>query len=601
MAMSRGFGWILLASGLLKIGLALAFADLDHQYDGRQFLENARAVYEGLAPPLAFRAPGYQGFLVASLHLSGGHTVGIYALQALISTFACFLVYRIGRRWSERAGFWAGAFVAFHPTQVAFAHWPWAETLYGALVLLALDRLWVADARESRGAALVAGVALGLASLTRSIGLVLLAASALWLWLPRRHARGLMLSAALVLPALAVIAPWSLTVSQRAGCLVLVDTNGGYNLWSGNNAYIPDDLQGIWALGIPLHNDLDARLARPRPDDGWRKEVLLQMGRDGLGVADRLGCRGSAWYRNQAVDEIRRDPGAALARVPLKLAALWAPDFFLARHLLRDWYGPTPPALAALLVGLTWAWAAVALLAGPLALAALAPQRFRSLALGWVAVYIAAHAVFFGASRMHFPLVPVLALALAGFLFDPDHPPDPRRALRRGGAWAGLALFAWLLGSASMAGLYVSPGPRHLGMARVLGAARHLPVPAARRAAWMLAELEASNGHAERADAILAEPRVADDPWSLYLRGRIERDPELAQRWFDRALETDPLLFAAWAASGELCLDRGDFAAAAAAFARAASLRPWDAEVRSDLERVRGLERRSDRIRNGSR
>jgi tetratricopeptide (TPR) repeat protein len=297
------------------------------------------------------------------------------------------------------------------------------------------------------------------------------------------------------------------------------------------------------------------------------------------------------------VEEIRRDPSAALARVPRKLAALWAPDFFLARQLLRDGYGPTPPSLAALWVGLTWAWAAVALLAGPAALAALARQRFRSLALLWVGAYLAVHAVFFGASRMHFPLVPLLALAVAGFLWDPTRPPRPGRGLRRGGVWAALAGFAWFLGSAAVAGLYVSPGPRHLGMARVLGSARHLPVPAARRAAWMLAEVEASNGHAERADAILAEPRFAGDPWSLYLRGIIQRDPELAQRWFDRALEIDPDLFAAWAASGWLHLKLGDFAAAAAALERAASLRPWDTDIRADLAMVRDLDRESRRSR----
>ncbi len=117
----------------------------------------------------------------------------------------------------------------------------------------------------------------------------------------------------------------------------------------------------------------------------------------------------------------------------------------------------------------------------------------------------------------------------------------------------------------------------------------------------MLAEVEASNGHAERADAILAEPRFAGDPWSLYLRGRIQGDPELAQRWFDRALEIDPDLFAAWVASGWLHLERGEFAAAAFALERAASLRPWDTDIRSDLEKVHDLERESGRTRMGPR
>ena len=57
-----------------------------------------------------------------------------------------------------------------------------------------------------------------------------------------------------------------------------------------------------------------------------------------------------------------------------------------------------------------------------LALAALRPRPFRSLALCWIAVYLVIHAVIFGVSRMHFPLVPILALAVAGvFLAEPVH------------------------------------------------------------------------------------------------------------------------------------------------------------------------------------
>jgi 4-amino-4-deoxy-L-arabinose transferase-like glycosyltransferase len=577
---------MLAVSGLLKIVLAVVFADLAHHYDAKQFLQNADAVYRGLGDPLLFRAPGYQWFLVTVLRLSGGHTVAIYLLQALLSTAACVLVYRIGRRWSERAGFWAGTFVAFHPTQVAFAHWPWAETLFAFLVLVALERLLVADERGSRAAALVAGLALGAASLTRSSGLAWLVLSLAWLAWPRRHGRGMALVAAVAIPALLMIAPWSMAASKRAGCTVLIDTNGGYNLWSGNNRYVPDDLQGIWALGIPLHNGLDPRLAAPRPDDGWRREVLFHMGSDGLSVADRLECRGSAWYRGEALDEIRRDPGSALARLPRKLAAFWSPDIFLPRALLRDWYGATPPWLAALLTGLTWAFAGVALLLGPAALAALRPQRFRSLVILWLGAYLAAHIVFFGASRMHFPLTPMLALAVAGLLWDPSHPIDWRSALRRGGVWVVLALAVWVYGAAAMVGLYLSPAPAHAGTARVLALARHLPVPASQRPAWMLAEIEASLGRVDVADAILREPGTADYPWSLYLRGRIETDPQRALALLEEALVHDPELFAAWWAAAGLHVEAARWSEAEEAFVQALTLRPWDQDVRDGLTRV---------------
>jgi 4-amino-4-deoxy-L-arabinose transferase-like glycosyltransferase len=532
---------VLVLSGLLQAALAIAFADLAPRYDETEWLDYGRAVRDGAAPNL-WRAPGHQWFVAAGLALGGGSPAGVRLLQVVLSLATSLLAYRIGReRWGERAGLAAGAFLAFYPSTIAFSHCLWSEVLYGFLCLFACERLLAARRTGSVRAAIAAGALLGAASLTRSLGLVLAAVSALWLALGSRResaVRAIVLGGAALAAALAVVLPWSMRASALAGRPVVVDVNGAFNTWSGNNEYIPGEAPSIWSVGLPLENGLVPLFDRYPVDAAWRDEVRRRMAADG--VREQLGPDGAEWYRREALRHVRADPWGAIARVPKKLAALWAPDFFLPRHLVRDWYGETSPALAAALVAVTWLAAAVPLLAGPGALAALAGGPFRSLALAWLAVYLALHAVAYGHSRMHQPLVPLLVLAVAGLLLDSSGRADPRRVAARALPWAALAAAAWVLVWPVLGGIYLMPGPRHVGVARAVALGRHLPLPGAARLTWMLASVEASRGDVERALRVLERGRHAEEPWSLYLRAALQERRAAALDLVERALRADP-------------------------------------------------------------
>jgi hypothetical protein len=166
---------------------------------------------------------------------------------------------------------------------------------------------------------------------------------------------------------------------------------------------------------------------------------------------------------------------------------------------------------------------------------------FRALCGWWIGAAVLVHATTFAVSRMHEPFAPLLVLAAAAWFLQARRAP-----LRPLGAAAGVAaLIAWIVAAPVVLGLYLSPGPRHVHLARAIGAARHLPVEGTRWAAWMLAEVELAAGEADRAERVLAERKHAQEPWSLYLRALAARDRDDARRFAGEAVGADPRFEAA--------------------------------------------------------
>ncbi|MDP6530225.1 MAG: glycosyltransferase family 39 protein [Gemmatimonadota bacterium] len=512
----RGLAGILAGALVLRVALAVFFADLTPRYDETEFLSYGARIASDEGGPALWRAPGYQWFTAAGLLLSGGQAVGVRVLQALLSVGTVALVWRVARRpLGTRGALAASALVALHPSHIAFSHLLWSETLYGFLALAAFALLPAASRRGGAFRAAGAGALLGAAALTRSTGLALLAVSAVWLAASAPRGRRLLCAGALLAAGVVIVAPWSLHASGRAGEPVLIDANGGFNLWSGHNRYLGEGLPALWSVGLAPGNGVGVPLSDPR----WREDVERRMAADGAGRGEDARIARDRWYRARAMEEVARDPAAALLRAPGKAAAFWSPDFFLPRHLLRDWYGPVSPGAAVALSLLTLAASVVFLIGGPVGLAAMRRSRFRSLAVSWVAVYFVVHMVVYGHSRMHQPLVPILAVAAVAAARRIRE----RGILRRSVVVATVVLLLWVRAWPLVAGVYVLPGPRHLGVARVFGSARHLPVAGAHHAAWMLAGAEAAAGNDARAVRLLSEDGVAEREWTAVLRTALRR------------------------------------------------------------------------------
>ena len=191
-------------------------------------------------------APGVPYFAAAVYALAGEVTpLTARVVMALLSTLVVVVVFLIGRRL---AGPWAGlvgaALTAVYPPAIFYAGLLMGEPLAMLTVGSAiLAFLWAADEDRSPWAWALPGALFGLTAFVRPEYVFLTALFALLalLVIARRRGvwRGLAAGALLALAFAAVIAPWTIHVSDKTGYLTPVSTGGGKALFIGT--YLPGD------------------------------------------------------------------------------------------------------------------------------------------------------------------------------------------------------------------------------------------------------------------------------------------------------------------------------------------------------------------------
>jgi len=367
----------------------------------------------------SFRAPLYPAFLAIIYAVNGlsGRYFAVRLAQALIGGLLAPLTYALARRFggSPRTSLAAAGVVSVWPMLVALPLALATENLF--IPLLAAGFLMLlrgASEGRSRDFAL-AGLAFGLAVLTRSVivGFPLLAA--VWVW-RRGQRRGALLLVGLVF---ALALPWSVRNSILHGKPTFVETSLGYNLYLG---YYPGN-DGTFRFGPSL--DLVTIT-----DDAAR---------------DQVG-------RERALAFIKQDPGRIPKLMLAKLGHLWGLEdrafiFFYSQGLLG-----TLPAWAVLsiylvlilpliivlppaIIGFTLRWG------GP-------AWWLAGLLLAW---YVGIHVLIMAEERFHLALVPILAALAARGLTDIARRRRgssvsggaPRLALTLAGVLIGLACLNW--------------------------------------------------------------------------------------------------------------------------------------------------------------
>jgi hypothetical protein len=255
--------------------------------------------YTEAGHPTAYWPVGYPGFLGLVFALFGSKVVVAQAANLLLSCGTFYLVLKLTRRIfaDELAARIAVSLLAVYPNNIGYVSLVLTEVSFSFLIVFACY-LYLTAKGPMR--ILFSGLVFGLATLTKAQTLLFPAilVSLRLLFEPDRRlkVRTLALAGVLFLGMFAVVAPWTLRNYRQLGSPVLISTNGGLTLLTGNNPSARGDF-----------TPRDALVAEAR-----------------FSVKDQVAADKRA--RQLAVDWIRENPGRFLTLMPLKVWRLWAPD-----------------------------------------------------------------------------------------------------------------------------------------------------------------------------------------------------------------------------------------------------------------------------------
>ncbi|TMQ64906.1 MAG: tetratricopeptide repeat protein [Candidatus Eisenbacteria bacterium] len=508
--------------------------------DAFTFHQDAKSIASGGGHPdrIFWQPPGYPYFLGLIYWAVGGvNFLAPRVAQAVLGALAVVLTAWIGARQLGRSvGLAAGSTVALYGTLIYFDGELLSVSLTVALQLGAVAlALLASGAERSRLLWLAAGAVAGLASLVTATSLVFVAVLAVF---ARRLAPWCLIGAMLA------IAPATIRNFVRGGELIPISSNGGVNLYIGNN---------------PRYDEVVA----VRPDARW-KDLTAEPVRHG--ISSKAGA--SNYFAGKVTEWARQDPVAFLRLQLRKVRLLVGGDEIFRNQAIYPARAYSP-----VLSVLLWKVPGVAFPFGvlvPLSLLGLAVAWKRAPLLAWiVAIYALANVAFFITAQYRVPMVPYLAifaaLGVRWFLGE------TRRSARA-------VAMAGVLGLYALSNLGAGPMPARMNADAELTLAGFL-------------HLEGRLEEARRHYLLSIEERRDDpEPWADL--GALETDsrhPDSAERAFQEALAIKPEYVGALLGLGALRESEGRPEEAIAFYRRASLADPNDAWPRA---RVLELSRR---------
>jgi 4-amino-4-deoxy-L-arabinose transferase-like glycosyltransferase len=395
--------------------------------DSRAYHERALEILAGdwLGDRIFYQDPLYPYFLAGLYSVLEPGSPAVLFAQALLDAVTVVFVYGIARRvFDESSAVVAGLLACFY---VMFAYYDALLLKIPLTLLLVTSALYlvVRAVQDGRNRSwLGAGVALGLATLTR--GNYLLAAPALALWMllagegdrRRRATQVLLFGAGLAL----AIAPVTLRNAAVGGDFVLVTSQAGQNFYIGNQR----------GNAVGSYKVLDFVRSHPRFEEAdFRVEAERRTGRI-LSPSEVSRF----WFR-EGLREIVSDPEHFGYHTSLKAAMFFnhyeVPDnqsFYFFRAYVAPWLSwPLPSYGLVLPLGLCGMWLARR------------NGAARPLLIFFV-TYASSVIAFYNMSRYRMPVVPVL-LVFAGFTLVWGFEAVVERRWRAAAVLAAVLLTGW--------------------------------------------------------------------------------------------------------------------------------------------------------------
>ena len=359
------------------------------------------------------RAPLYP-LLVSFILRAGGNPTWVAAIQSALSLSHVLLVWLIARRlWPQHRAVAniAAVLVAVALPLATATMMILTETLY---LTLMLTILWLAVgfsiAQPSIWRATAIGILLALATLTRGMTIVYIPMLVVWM----RYGGGTVgvdrVRATLVMLCACVtfVAPWSIYASRTYGGVVLVDTTGAYNLLVSAHA-AADPAQSSVRTDAFVAALIDTRAPVP-----------TQTCAPFAGVLATQGARQAAMTR-EAVCLIAAHPVAFVQRIPGEFVSFWQIRYGSAERFTKGFtIGNVTAPYAQLVFWLDDVWYVLVLFPALVGLWAMrrdgATRSQHEVFLIFVLIPIVLGAGVFSITRFRLILLPLLAIAAAGFI-----------------------------------------------------------------------------------------------------------------------------------------------------------------------------------------
>ncbi len=282
--------------------------------DERNYWEMAQAIQRhdwsaaygnGIWPPLM------PALLAISPTLEGARLINmVFGALTVIPLF--LLAQRLS---GTRAGLWAASIFGLYPVFVAFSHLLWSEAIF-TFLLASCSYVYVLQLERPKPEyVLTIGICLGLMGLTRS-SVMLFALGFVGLLAYRGQWRSGLMALAI---ACVMWAPWLFALHRAEGRFVFFSTANGYNLYWGNNPYLP-------LVEDPVHDKLNLEHCR-----AYYNHLHSLTGGKTIREFDVTAG-------HEALAFIDANRGWFLARVPIKIGELWAHDWFVRRHFVLGIY-----------------------------------------------------------------------------------------------------------------------------------------------------------------------------------------------------------------------------------------------------------------------
>lgn len=216
-----------------------------HDYTARGLAFGEWAPPMGKADPQVrsspyFRPPGYPYFLALIYKLTGKGYLWSRIIQFCLGLLNVLLAYWLTRRWfGTIVGLIHAGFMATYWAFIYFEGELHAPVIVIGLLLASIQVLALWTERITFRRALAAGLLLGLVSLVRPSYLLFFPAAVIWAFLlvkPYKNWRSLGTAfTGLLLGACMTILPATIRNYSVANEFVLISSNGGINLYMGNN------------------------------------------------------------------------------------------------------------------------------------------------------------------------------------------------------------------------------------------------------------------------------------------------------------------------------------------------------------------------------